>query len=243
MADDTTDLLRRFDGGDREALGALYKRHIEWIRYEVRRSLGAQLREKVDSNDMVSEAMISFLTYGPRFTPRNGAQFRSLMSTVVRNCIRDRAQWFSSKRRDMSLEQDWEDEAVVNLHGPKNSRRSPEDSLEEAESHARLRLAIEILPPRIRNLIVMRNWDRLPFKEIADKLEYKSADAARVALRRAEVKLGTLMADISRGDIDKHLTPPREDKGNQQPSSKNSDGQSERDERNEQSPREALDGA
>ena len=63
-------LLGRWHGGDRSALDALLERDLPWIRQHVRRRLGANLRARMDSADVVQEAMVEFLRHAPPFQSR-----------------------------------------------------------------------------------------------------------------------------------------------------------------------------
>src|SRR5215813_5262684 len=53
----TLTLLRRWHGGDREALGELVARDLPWIRAHVERRPQPELRRHLDADDLVQDAM------------------------------------------------------------------------------------------------------------------------------------------------------------------------------------------
>ena len=64
--DRTAEDLRRWNAGDAEGLKSLLENHLPWIEKYVRKRLGARLRQKAETQDIVQDAMLQFLRYGPR---------------------------------------------------------------------------------------------------------------------------------------------------------------------------------
>src|SRR5882724_8681380 len=101
---ETTQLLERWRLGDESALTEILDLHLPWIRQRVREQLGRELRSKVASDDVLQEAVIEFLRYGPRFAPQSEQQLRALLARIVANTICDQSNWFQAARRRMSRE-------------------------------------------------------------------------------------------------------------------------------------------
>src|SRR5690606_40993396 len=90
--------------GDRSALEELLSRNLEWVGQFVRSRLGAQLRQKEETADVVQDACLDILNYGPRFVVPDRTRFRALLGRMVENNLRDKHGYYSAKRRDMQRE-------------------------------------------------------------------------------------------------------------------------------------------
>lgn len=191
--DRTSELLGRFHDGDDGALEALVRDNLEWLHDRVRRRLGQKLRAKADSQDIVQDAMVEILRYAPRFRCASRNQFRALMGRIVENVIRDQNDFFSARRRAMSQEAG--DVGMVTLDGLGGSATAPDRAMERNESQARLRLALELLDPADREVIVLRQWEGLEFAEIGNKLGI-NANAARMRFQRALPRLADRMDEL-----------------------------------------------
>ena len=195
---ETTQLLQRWHDGDESALGEIVERHLPWVRRHVREHLGNDLRAKLATEDVVQEAMLDFLRNGPRFVPATGAQLRALLARIVANTLCDQSNWFRAARRRMSRETPIATSSVLRDDA---RERPPVDVAAVQEMETRLRLAIEILGERDRQLIVWREWEKLSFPEIADRLQI-DPEAARGAVRRALERLRQAMTRLRTGDLD-----------------------------------------
>lgn len=196
---ETTQLLARWRDGDAEALAALLAQSLPFLRQRVRELLGPALRERMTSDDVVQDAVHDFLRNGPQFVPANGRQLERLLSRVVANTICDHGNWFAAARRSMARESMLE----TGLPGSQ-STGDPAVAAERRELRDRLRLALELLPERDRQLILWRDWEKRPFAVIGGQLGL-SEEAARTAWRRATERLTEAIARLRRGELDQLL--------------------------------------
>ena len=200
VTDRTTELLVRWNGGDQAALQDLLDAHLSWVRGVVRGQLGERLRARLESGDVVQEAMLEFLRYGPRIKPRDGAQFRAIIGRIVINTLRDSSDWFLRKRRAMSSERPLSPESTVDLtlaaHSPQPDERAALLEIEE-----RIRLVLELMPPQDRQILILREWDDLSFPEIGERLEL-SADAARMRYERALPRMRRGLRELRSGAVE-----------------------------------------
>jgi RNA polymerase sigma-70 factor (ECF subfamily) len=199
---ETTGLLERWHDGDNEALNHLIDLHLPWLRTCVRDRLGPTLRLKLDSGDVVQEALLDFLKYGPRFKPRDGNQFRALMARIITNTLCDESDRFMTMRRDLAREHPLSTSVSLDLAGGRMD--SPDEAVARAEEEARVRLVVELLTPADRTVVVLRNWDRLSFEEIAQRVGC-TADTARMRYHRAHKKLRAGLSSLRAGEVDELL--------------------------------------
>jgi RNA polymerase sigma-70 factor (ECF subfamily) len=199
--DSTGTLLRRWHGGDEEALHALLEHNLPFVQQLVRRKLGDRLRWKTETGDVVQEAVLEFLRNGPRFVVSDEHHFRSLLVRVVQNVITGQHRWFTARRREMNLEQPLPSDSVLELDPAVRSVTRPSEAAARSENQALLRLALELLEPEERDLILLRDWDGLSFPEIGERLGVQP-NAVRMRYARALPILADQVERLRRGELE-----------------------------------------
>lgn len=198
---DTTALLKRWNAGDEDALQELLRQHLPWIRAHVRQRLGDFLRTKDESGDIVQDALVEFLRYGPHFEVASEAHLRFLLSRIAENVLRDRHDFFTRRRRQAAREQPIPDDSVLALDAGAREVTQPDAALERKQWQAWVRLALALMDPDEREVIVLRQWDNLEFAAIGERLG-AAPDAVRMRFQRALPKLAQKIQMLQRGQID-----------------------------------------
>ena len=196
--DQTIDLLRRWHGGDQDALERLVIQELPWIESQVRRRLGPMLRGKAETHDFVQDAMIDVLRYGPRFVTSSRARFRALVARIIENNLRDKHDWHSAKRRASDREVAMPSQSVLDLDSGAALSTTPSRLAMQQEHEAWLRLALELLEPDDRRVILLREWRGLGFDEVGEQLGV-SGEAARKRFHRALPKLVRKIEELKQG--------------------------------------------
>lgn len=187
-----------------EGLEEILERHLPWVQSHVRRRLGDFRRSKVDTGDIVQDAMVQFLRFGPRIRLANDRQFRNLLGRIVENVICDNYDWFSAQRRALARERPLPPDTVLILDPPVNSVESPSQIVSNHEEAAWIRLGLELLEPTLRQVIVLRRWEDLSFAEIADRMGTSKSTARRKYLQSVN-RLIELVDALKTGRIDDAL--------------------------------------
>ena len=130
-----------------------------------------------DAEDIVQDAYVRALAGADRF--RGGDQ-RAWLLSIVRNAC------YSSHRRQRVRQATEFDEAV---HGEDTVTASPEEHAINRDTSRRVRQAVESLAPEFREVIVLREFEGLSYKEIADVMA---------------VPVGTVMSRLSRARAQLH---------------------------------------
>ena len=195
----TTKLLERFHDGDKDALDALLRLHLPWLRARIRARCGAELRRKNESEDMVQEAMVRFLKYTPRFVVRTNAEFRALLLRIAENVIRDAHDYFHAARRDMARERPLRS-TVLHLAPQAKGVDTPSSVVSRDEQDAMVRMGLELLDPPDRDVIVLRDWHGHEFAAMGKCLGI-SDEAARKRYSRACARLADKVVCLGRGDL------------------------------------------
>lgn len=179
--------------GDSSALDQLFKVYGERVRRIVRLRMGKELRPKLDSMDLVQDALVSALGGLKDFTYRNEGDFLRWLSSIAQNTLRDNLDKLYADNRDIRKE------VRLGNHGPTTGdgfvgtagpieATTPSVIMSRKEDLDKLEKAMDALKPEYRKVIVLAKIDRLSYKEIGDRLG-KSTDAVGHLLSRAMVAL------------------------------------------------------
>lgn len=203
-ADVTFDLLSRWRAGDRDALGALLSRDLEWIRGFVHRRLGnAPARKFGDTDDYVQEAAVRVLREGPRFVLADREQFRLLLATIVLNVIRSQHRALQTLKRTVRREQPLGTDSVLMLDPPQCAEPPPEERAVQAEQEEWLRLGFLLLEPDDQQVIDL-HWQGKTDAEIGAVVG-AVANTARMRRQRAMGRLMHVVLEAKAGRIDSVL--------------------------------------
>jgi RNA polymerase sigma-70 factor (ECF subfamily) len=198
----TQALVQRVQAGDKEALNDLYNRYLMRVLAAVRARLGAELRGKLESWDIVQDAMMASLKNVESFNQTSEGAFLNWLSKVVENRIRDQVDYFRAEKRDHRLERPFAGqrsaESSVPLDIPdRSSVPTPSQVLVLSEDLARLEKAMDQLPDESRELIVAVKIEGRTYQEIAES-QGKSADAVRMQANRAMLALAKAFQSAER---------------------------------------------
>lgn len=200
MTGPSDDNKTHYDRLDNETAKIL-ERHLPWIQKYVHHKLGRFLRTKLETGDIVQEATISFLKYGPRFKLINEKAFRSLLCRIVENALSNNYEWFTACRRNISIEKPLPTDSVLNLDPPQREQATPSKIAQQHEEEAWLRLGLELLDPEERRVIVMHHWELLSFNEIGKVLGL-SREGARSRFIRALERLIETVESLKSGHLE-----------------------------------------
>ena len=113
---------------------------------------------------------------------------------MVENNLRDKHGYYSAKRRDMQREESMSG-TVLRLG------ESPSHIVARDEHVALTRLAVDLLPPMDREVLVLREYDELPYEQIAERVGM-SISGTRKCYQRALVQLAKKVKLLRQGAID-----------------------------------------
>jgi len=198
--DPTAELVRRWHLGDGQALHELVRRDLPWIRQRVRLRLGDALRQHGDTEDFLQEAMLDILAYTPRFVAVDGDSWRGLVTQIVENLLRGKHEFYGRLRRDRARQQPLPDDSVLLLDPRRRPATTPGQGAVRNEEEAWLRLALDLVDPDDRDVIVMREWCGRPFADIGAELGINE-NTARMRFQRALGRLAEKVETLRRGQI------------------------------------------
>lgn len=153
-------LVLRARSGDRNAFGELVNRHMQRAYYIALGLTGSH----EDALDLSQEAFARAFRARASLDPDR--PFYAWLYQIVRrlcfNFLRDR----STRRRRLDEAIPW----LTQEAGARASQSDPARSAERAELRARVQAAIEKLPEREREVLVLKEFEGLRYREIAELL-------------------------------------------------------------------------
>jgi RNA polymerase sigma-70 factor (ECF subfamily) len=173
-ADPDRDLAERFQAGERVAFDQLVRRHQKGIWRLVRR----YVKRDADASDVTQQAFVR--AYKGLVSFRGAATVRSWLYRIAINCA---LTWLRDHRREEPTE--IADDALTE-HNP-----APAMLIGNQDS-ARLREAIQELPPKQKLVLELRVFDDLSFKEVAELADC-SENTAKVNFHYAVKKLRDIL--------------------------------------------------
>ena len=128
-------------------------------------------RNEHDAQDVVQEAYLRALRFFDGF---RGGDARPWLLAVVRNTA---LTWLRRKRSSTQVSFDEE------IHGSRLEAATVETKLVAGDRFAELRICLDLLPTEFREIVVMREMEEMPYRDIAEA---------------ASLPIGTVMSRLSR---------------------------------------------
>lgn len=193
MADDafdhrssSSDPVKRAQRGDRSALSALLLRHVPLLRRWAHGRLPQWARAFGDTADLVQDAVLNTLRRLDHFEAKGERALQGYLRLAVQNRIVDMVRRSDVRTRGGEVTGD----------EPDRSQPSPLALAITAQEQERYRTALARLKNEDQALIVGRLDLGYSYEQLALATGRSSADAARVAFRRA---LTRLVEEMNRG--------------------------------------------
>jgi len=184
----TDELVHDAIAGRPDAVEALYGRVTPRVLAYVRMRMGQSLRARMDSRDILQATLLKSFERLSEFRGTNAPSLMAWLSRIAEREILDRADFHQRARRSPSREAPLSGQDVLEARVTSVLSRMIRDERVE-----RLEAAMEGLSDAHREIILLRKFQDLPFREIAARLG-KSEDACRMLLARALAALTLRLA-------------------------------------------------
>jgi RNA polymerase sigma-70 factor, ECF subfamily len=180
--DTTLDLVERVKSGDREALDHLFARFLPALRRWASGRLPRWTRDLMDTDDLVQETVMRAVKRIDSFESRHEGALQAYLRQAVVNRIRDEVRRTTRTPPGAELDDNERDKTA-----------SPLELAIGREAVDRYDAALARLKPEEREAIVARVEMDCSYQEVAQALGKTSADAARMAVSRALLRLAEEM--------------------------------------------------
>lgn len=178
----TIDLLERFKQGDNEAVNLLVERSLPPLKRWARGRLPRWARGIDDTQDLVQDAIIRALPRLKTFEARHPGALQAYLRQAITNHIRDEIRRVSKRPTPDELGDNHADAAP-----------SPLEEVIGREGVERYEAGLRALRPADREAIIARLELQQSYEEVAIALGKPTADAARMAVKRAVKALIAVM--------------------------------------------------
>ena len=186
-SESTIELLEKVKRGDHLALELLLERHLPRLRRWASGRLPRYLRDGSDTEDLVQETVIRTLRTIEGFECRREGALQAYLRQALLNRIRDCIRQAARRPRLEAVKEE--------------SPFEGESPLEQAigrQTAERYEAALGTLEQGEREAIVGRLELGYDYPELAAALAKPTPDAARMAVRRAVLRLATKMSELEK---------------------------------------------
>ena len=183
----TVDLVARVRGGDQEALEAVCLRCLRGLHAFAAGRVPPRVRGMWDTQDLVTEALEKGLARLLDLDLGRQGALMAYFRQILRNLIVDKVRAADRAPRTATLDDRHVDDTL-----------SPLERALDREKVQLYEAALQRLKPRDAELIILRVEQQADYEEIVAYLGLPSANAARVAMRRALLRLAHQMSSARR---------------------------------------------
>jgi RNA polymerase sigma-70 factor (ECF subfamily) len=186
-------LLERARSGDRDAQNELFERCRAYISLVARAQVGSWLQAKVDHSDLVQQTLLEAHRGLDQFRGTTDGEWLAWLKRIVHHNAADyvRRYGMAQRRRagrEVSLNAPRNDDSSGPSRDPSDHGPTPSQIVLRSEEHMAISRAVSQLPPDYQEVIILRNLERLPFDEIAERMG-RSRPAVQMLWMRALKKL------------------------------------------------------
>lgn len=195
MDDELKDIIARAKAGDRGAFDELVKETYQKVHALAFRLTG----NEHDADDVVQDTYVRAYRSLRKF--RGDARFSTWLHRITANSASTLMGRRQRHRHD-------DIDSVIDLADHRDDS-DPEFQLQNGAVGVRLRRALDNLPERLRNVVVLRDVHGMSHREIAEELDISEA-AAKVRLHRARARLRDGLVAWKPASFDRTPTPAPE---------------------------------
>ena len=186
--------------GDETVRNQLFAACRSYVAVIARVQLHRRLLAKVDPSDLVQQSLLEAHRGFDDFRGQTPQDWLGWLKHVVQHNAMDADKHYrGAARRDLSREQSMTPADGSTSHAPwspVDPSPSPSQFVLKSEAELRLAAAMEQLSDDYRQVILLRNLERLPFDEVAQQMD-RSRGACQMLWARAVEQLRTILQDGS----------------------------------------------
>jgi RNA polymerase sigma-70 factor (ECF subfamily) len=180
--------------GSTSALGQLAQACRAYLLMIANEELRPEVAGKLGASDLVQETFLRAQQAIPDFRGQSEAELRAWLRTILRNHVANvHRKYLQTEQTQVTREQPLAPTSHSTAQGPADDAPGPRTAVLTYERAELLRAALDRLPPDYREVVVLRNWQRLSFIEVAGRLG-RSPEAVRKLWTRAIERLQAELA-------------------------------------------------
>ena len=174
------------------SVGMLFEQHRDRLLTMVQRRIDPTLAVRIDPEEILHEAFLQACRKWSRFQEETQMTPYAWLYRVVVDCLIERWRRESRSKRDLRREIPWPEQSSIQLGLQLvTSGTSPSEAAQREELRQHVQEALECLSDQDQEILWMRHFDQLSFREAAMVLNV-SENAATVRYARALRRLRDL---------------------------------------------------
>lgn len=201
IGDSICGLIQQARGGSTDARNQLLTQLRTYIALVAQRQKAPELQAKFGHSDLVQESMAMAVQKFDQFEGSCEAELLAWVKAILENEIKQARRSFRSEKRDVFRERPMDDQRNLNTHSTHAPLQIPDReltprtfALQNEEEH-RIQAALNSLDEEHRQVIELRNWEKLSFRDIGQRMN-RSENAANKLWYRALIALRKAMEKI-----------------------------------------------
>jgi RNA polymerase sigma-70 factor (ECF subfamily) len=187
------EILAKARDGSPTSLGRLFELKRKYLLTVAHRQIGADLQGKVGASDLVQETFVEAQKGFERFQGTTEVEFLAWLSAILTNRFSNIARHHRLTQKRAIGRNISDAAASIAIRQAMSDMLTPSTQLVAEEEKRRLHVALDSLPAEVREILVMRIWQRASFAEISEALGC-SVEAARKRFFRAVEELQALLS-------------------------------------------------
>lgn len=196
-AEMVAELLARARRGDAPARDQLFEECRAYVGVVARAQVESWLRAKVDASDLIQQTMLEAHRALGEFQGTTEAEWLAWLKRILSHNAADFVRRYRGTakrqaRREVPLQTGTGDQSDGFFRDPADPGESPSQAFLKKEQELAVAQAMALLPDDYREVIMLRNLQRLPFDEVADRMG-RSRPAAQMLWMRAVRRLQELL--------------------------------------------------
>jgi len=190
---DVSGLIRKAREGDAACRDALFGLCRSYLGVVAAAQLETWLRAKIDASDVVQQTMLEAHRDFARFAGESEQEWLGWLRGILKHNMADFVRCYrGTAKRQARREVRWRDPAASTLAPgapePAAPGATPSQEAIRMDNELRVAAALAKLPEDYREVVALRNFQRLPFAEVAQRMN-RSRPAVQMLWMRALAKL------------------------------------------------------
>ncbi len=185
----TMELVRLAQAGDVQALNDLFARYYDRVGAMVRNRMGQRLRARLETGDILQPAFVKAFLIFDRFEMRNERSLLLWLTEIAERQVRDAIdREFAKKRHPPGALQPIDggpDDSAALPREIEAGGRGPATQAGEGEQLAALEQCKADLPAHYLEVIRLREFEKLEWRAIAERMGKNTESACRELHKRA----------------------------------------------------------
>lgn len=193
------ELIRRTQEGEADCRERLFALCRSYLGFAARAQVESWLKVKVDASDLVQQTMLEAHRDFDRFQGNSERQLLAWLRKILLHNVADFVRHYRGTakrgaRREVPFRASGDTGPLAGAPEPAARDGTPSQEFVRRDNELRLVAALDRLPPDYQEVILLRNLQRLPFNEVAERMG-RSRPAVQMLWKRAIDKLREVMGD------------------------------------------------